>query len=89
MKKSLVLSIVILLMGGFHLSAQDTLSNRKALNFPAKKYGISIGNSHEFTGIRINFADENVKTVNGLNITFWLKMFKKGLRILPIINLHL
>jgi len=76
MKKSLVLCIVILLMGGSYLSAQDNLSNGKALNFPAKKYGISIGNSYEFTGIRINFADENVKIINGLNITFWLKMFK-------------
>ena len=50
---------VIFLMGGFNLSAQSTLGDGKALNFPAQKYGISIGNSHEFTGIRINFADEN------------------------------
>ena len=64
---------VILLIGGSHLSAQDSLSNGKALNFPFKKYGISIGNSYEFTGIRINFADENVKRINGLNVTFWLK----------------
>ena len=76
MNKSLVLCIVILLMGISYLSAQDTLSNGKALNFPARKYGISIGNSYEFTGIRINFADENVKRINGLNVTFWLKMAK-------------
>jgi len=76
MKKLLMLNIVIILMGGSHLSAQDSLSNGKALNFPARKYGISIGNSYEFTGIRINFADENVKIVHGLNITFWLKGFK-------------
>jgi len=76
MKKSLVFCIVILLMGISYLSAQDTLSNGKALNFPFKKYGISIGNSHEFTGIRINLADENVKRINGLNVTFWLKHAK-------------
>lgn len=76
MKKSLVVCIVILLMRISYLSAQDTLSNGKALNFPFKKYGISIGNSYEFTGIRINFADENVKRINGLNITFWLKTAK-------------
>lgn len=76
MKKSLMLIIAILLMGGFHLSAQDTSSNGKALNFPANKYGISIGNSYEFTGIRVNFADENVKIVNGLNVTFWFKFAK-------------
>ena len=76
MKESLMLIIAILLMGGFHLSAQDTSSNGKALNFPANKYGISIGNSYEFTGIRINFADKNVKKINGLNVTFWFKFAK-------------
>ena len=76
MKKSLILITVIFLMGGFHLSAQDTSSNGKTLNFPANKYGISIGNSYEFTGIRINFADENVKKIYGLNVTFWYKFAK-------------
>lgn len=76
MKESLILIIAILLMGGFNLSAQDNLSNGEALNFPVKKYGISIGNSYEFSGIRINFADENVKIVNGLNVTLWFKFAK-------------
>jgi hypothetical protein len=56
--------------------AKDTLLSRKSLNFPAKKWGISIGNSYEFNGIRLNFADENVKRINGLNITFWLQPSK-------------
>jgi hypothetical protein len=73
MKKSLALSITIILIVEFSLSAQDTLFNKKSLNFPTKKYGISIGNSYEFSGIRINFADEGVKKINGLNVTFWLK----------------
>jgi hypothetical protein len=73
MRKSLALSIFIILIVEFSLSAQDSLSNKKSINFPTKKYGISIGNSYEFTGIRINFADENVKIINGLNVTFWLK----------------
>ena len=73
MKKIFVLSFVILLMCGLSLSAQDTLFNKKSLSFPTKKYGISIGNSYEFTGLRINIADENVKVINGLNVTFWLK----------------
>lgn len=60
----------------FSLSAQDTLSNGKALNIPFRKYGISIGNSYEFTGIRLNFADNNVQKINGLNVTGWFKMFK-------------
>lgn len=74
MKKSFIL--IILLMGGLGLFSQDTMSNGKALNFPTKHYGISIGNSYEFTGLRINFADKNVKIINGLNITFWLKHSK-------------
>ncbi len=73
MKKSLALSIAIIVIVEFSLSAQDTLFNKKSLNFPTKKYGISLGNSYEFTGIRINFADENVKRINGLNVTFWFK----------------
>jgi hypothetical protein len=66
----------LLVTGIFTLSAQDTLSNGKALNFPFSKYGISIGNSYEFNGLRVNFADYNVRRVNGLNLTFWLKTFK-------------
>jgi len=74
MKKAVVLSILFLLIGTIHATAQDSAVKSKALNFPAKKYGISIGNSAEFNGIRINFADRNVKKINGLNITFWMKM---------------
>jgi hypothetical protein len=59
--------------GSYLLSAQDTSSNGKALNIPFRKYGVSIGNSYEFTGIRLNLADKNVKRINGLNVTFWLK----------------
>jgi hypothetical protein len=76
MKKPIVLCTVFFIMGGSYLFAQDTLSNGKALNFPTRKYGISIGNSYEFTGIRINSADENVKRINGLNVTFWFKKEK-------------
>ena len=54
------------------LSVPDSLSNGKALNFPFRKYGISFGNSHEFTGIRLNFADSEVRRINGLNITLWI-----------------
>lgn len=71
MKKTLMLCVVILVMQGSYLIARDRLSNEKALNFPTEKYGISIGNSTEFTGIRINFADKNVKRINGVNVTFW------------------
>lgn len=67
----------------FSTSAQDTLSNGKALNIPFKKYGISIGNSYEFNGIRVNLADQNVRKVNGINITGW---FKKAQNQNAIVN---
>jgi len=51
MKKSLLLFFTIVLIICSDVAAQDTPSNGKALNFPFKKYGISIGNSYEFTGI--------------------------------------
>lgn len=65
-----------LLISIFSLSAQDIPSNGKALNFPFRKYGISLGNSYEFNGVRINLADQNVIKINGLNITAWIRLFK-------------
>jgi hypothetical protein len=70
MQRIFLLFSIIIITGACLLSAQDNLSNGKALNIPFRKYGISIGNSYEFTGVRINFADENVKRINGLNVTF-------------------
>ncbi|MEX2370728.1 MAG: hypothetical protein WD578_06955 [Bacteroidales bacterium] len=73
MKKLPLTITVVLIFGTFCLHGRDTVSNGHALNFPAKKYGISIGNSYEFSGLRMNFADGDVKVVNGLNITLWAK----------------
>jgi len=87
MKRSLCFCIVIILITEFSLSAQDTSSNGKALNIPFKKYGLSIGNSYEFNGIRINFADNNVKRINGLNITFWLFKDKSTTEVVNGISL--
>jgi hypothetical protein len=77
---------VFLINGSHLLFAQETISNGKALNFPFKKYGISIGNSYEFTGIRINLVDKNVKRINGLNVTFWLKNHQNNSSALNGIN---
>ena len=87
MKKTIILIIIIHFLGGSYLSAQDTLSTGKALNIPTSKYGISIGNSQVFNGIRINIADENVKKINGINITFWLKYAKNQNAIVNGISL--
>lgn len=86
MKKMITIYLIIYLQLCFVL-AQDTLSNGKALNIPAKKYGISIGNSYEFNGIRINFKDKNVKRINGLNFTFWLPKFPMEYEVVNGLNL--
>ena len=65
---------IIILTGLDQLIAQnDTLPKGRSLNIPFKKYGISFGNSSEFNGIRINYADAYVHKINGLNFTFWYK----------------
>jgi hypothetical protein len=43
----------------------------QSLDFPSKRWGISFGNSKEFTGLRFNFRDEQVRRITGVNITFW------------------
>lgn len=41
------------------------------VNLGAENTGVSIGNSSEWTGIRINFRDQDVERVRGINITLW------------------
>ncbi|MBN1560393.1 hypothetical protein JW998_09095, partial [candidate division KSB1 bacterium] len=43
----------------------------QSLDIPTKHYGLSIGNSSRFTGLRINFSDKDLQEINGVNITFW------------------
>ena len=75
MKKSLLIILAfVVTASGTH--AQDSLLNKHSLNFPTNKYGISIGNSHTFNGIRLNFAEANVKTINGINITYSARFAK-------------
>lgn len=69
--KLFLLTLSVLIIGECCLSGQDTLSNGNALNIPFRKYGISIGNSYEFTGIRFNFAERDVRRINGMNLTLW------------------
>ncbi len=34
-------------------------------------YGLSFGNSPEWTGLRFNLQDDQIQRINGLNLTFW------------------
>lgn len=47
-----------------HLKAQS-------IDIPTSRYGVSIGNSKTFTGVRLNWKDQNVQRINGLNVTLW------------------
>jgi hypothetical protein len=69
----LVSAIISMSEVGQLTARNETLSNGKSLSIPFKRYGISIGNSNEFNGIRINYADAYVYRVNGLNFTLWYK----------------
>jgi hypothetical protein len=46
-------------------------ASAQSLDIPAKTWGLSIGNSREFTGLRFNFRDSRVRRVVGVNITLW------------------
>lgn len=67
--------MIMLVTGSLTLSAQDTeaVIKRNSLNIPFRKYGLSIGNSVIFNGIRINFIDKDVQQINGLNLAGWTK----------------
>jgi hypothetical protein len=43
----------------------------ESLDFPSSDWGISIGNSTNFTGLRMNVLDHGVDTINGVNLTLW------------------
>ena len=43
----------------------------QSLDFPSKDWGISLGNSKTFTGLRFNFRDNHVRRVTGVNVTLW------------------
>jgi len=42
-----------------------------SLDITVRGVGLSIGNSRTANGLRLNFVDRDVRSVNGVNITFW------------------
>jgi hypothetical protein len=44
----------------------------QSLDIPVKGYGLSFGNSKNFTGLRFNFRDRRIERIDGMNITFWI-----------------
>lgn len=68
--KTLLLSFILVTT----VSAQDstkTKCNYSSFGIPSGKFGLGFGNSSEFTGIRFNLSDCDIKEINGINITLW------------------
>lgn len=42
-----------------------------SVDFPSSRWGISFGNSTNFTGLRFNFRDRGVEHIRGVNVTLW------------------
>ncbi|KAA3656828.1 MAG: hypothetical protein DWQ10_14560, partial [Calditrichaeota bacterium] len=64
MKIKNMITSSILLMFTFPLAAQH-------LDLAVNGYGLSLGNSSKITGVRINWSDDRVEKVTGLNMTMW------------------
>ena len=43
----------------------------QSFDIPNKKWGLSFGNSTEFTGLRFDFRDRQVHYIRGMNVTLW------------------
>ena len=55
---------------GLGLAASSLFA--QSLDIPSERWGLSFGNSKEFTGLRFNFRDSRVRRVTGVNVTFWM-----------------
>jgi hypothetical protein len=63
LKKSLSLAVLIALCAA--------LAQAQGLNIPNKHWGISFGNSREFTGLRFNVIERNIQRIDGVNVSAW------------------
>lgn len=44
----------------------------QGFGIPSKTAGIGFGNLPKFSGVRFNFIDRDVQTINGINTTIWM-----------------
>ncbi len=42
-----------------------------SIDIPASTWGISFGNSYNYNGVRFNYRDCDIGTINGINFTIW------------------
>ncbi len=62
------LTIGAMVVATASVSAQDA---RRSLDLTVNHTGISIGDSREVNGVRINARDTRLERVDGINLTFW------------------
>ncbi len=43
----------------------------QSLDIPSPRWGVSFGNSRDFSGLRFNYRDRDVVRIRGVNITLW------------------
>jgi hypothetical protein len=43
----------------------------RGLTIPSRNWGICFGNSPQFSGLRFNFIDRDIRIINGVNVTLW------------------
>ncbi len=64
--KSSILFLTILCLAAWAVSLPA-----QSLDIPSPRWGVSFGNSRNFTGLRFNFRDRDVGRIRGINITLW------------------
>ena len=42
-----------------------------SLDIPVHGYGLSFGNSTEFSGLRFNWRDHDLQRIDGITVSFW------------------
>ncbi|MEQ9104928.1 MAG: hypothetical protein RIE53_09525 [Rhodothermales bacterium] len=53
------------------LLALPGTTRAQSVGITVNDVGVSIGDSEELTGLRLNYRDRNLRRVNGMNVTIW------------------
>ena len=59
------------LVGGSVLTSPDSGLAQSSLDLTIHGVGLSIGDSRQLTGLRLNFRDRSLERVDGINATLW------------------
>ena len=62
--RRIILAIIIITLPLISIFCQG-------FNIPARRWGLSFGNSTRFDGIRFNLVDKDIEKINGINFNVW------------------